>query len=89
MSPEILSHQYMRLNGMLSIQTITLTLLERKYLSNSLRELHLTKTTTRKKLPNWSPSLLRKLLLLLLRSQLNPRLRSTQSQNISKETKPR
>jgi len=72
-----LSYWYMRLNGTPSTWTITLTLLERKYLPNSLQELCLTRTTTRRKLPNWSLSPLRKSLLLLLHSQLNPRPKST------------
>ena len=82
----ILSYWYTRLNGMPSIWIITLTLLEQKYLLNSLWELCLTRTTTRRKLQNWSPSPLRKSLL-LLHSQLNPRTRSTQSRNISKVTR--
>ena len=83
----ILYHWYMKLNGTHSTRTIKLTLLERKYFPNSPRELRLTGTTIRRNLPNRYQSPLRKPLLFLLCSLPNPRLRSTQSQSISRVTR--
>ena len=56
----ILSHQYMRPNRTLSILIRKLTLSKQKFPLNSLQEPHPTKIITKKKLPNQSPSLLRR-----------------------------